>query len=107
MGFMPLTLVLTRSLIIALSLWIIGGGMAAIISFDRTDDLAHPQLPLVQLIDPELDELDDEGSSHATAVFVWLHATGGDAVTGLFNSFASRSASVSRPLYLTLAQYRI
>jgi hypothetical protein len=104
---MPRDLVLIRQVILTLSLWIAVGGLAAVNCVNLPDEVAQPPLPLVQLIDPELDEVDDEGSTAAAAVPARLDAAGGGQAIGLFNSVASRSAPTARPLYLKLAQYRI
>jgi hypothetical protein len=73
---------------------------------DLTDELLQPLVTLGQIVEPELDELNDEGLI-AAAALTSHHTAGVAPAIGVSNSVESPPVSSLRPLYLTLAQYRI
>ncbi len=105
---MPNNVVLTRQLVIILSVWVFVGGMAAADLFDLTDDLLQPLMSFTQVIEPELDEFDDDG---VLAVVTLLARQGHmrlhQGVGGFVGSVPSPAGASARPLYQQLAQYRI
>ncbi len=104
---MPSKPLLTRQLILFLSIWVFVGGMAAADLFDLTDDLLQPLLALTQAVEPELDEVDDVGGLAAT---VWLARRGGGTLPERGKVIAPGDSSIGsspRPLYQQHTQYRI
>ena len=103
---MPRELVLTRHLVVILSVWVCAWGMAAVDLFDLTDELLQPLASFGQIVEPELDELGDEGLNAAVAL-TSVDADGRVQATGVSSSVAAQAISSLRPPYLKLAQYRI
>jgi hypothetical protein len=101
---MPHESVLTRQLIVILSLWLCVWGMAAVDCFDLTDDVLRSLTALDQLVEPELDDEETPGLSAAVAaVMPPLPQVEHDGA----RSMSSVSAVSTRPRYQQLAQYRI
>lgn len=100
----PVTL--TRRLIVMLWVWIFVWGMVSVDLFDLTDEFLQPHAALAQLVEPELDELDEDGGGSADATATLLFLCRPVGLSAGAAGVAATSPS-TRPLYQQLAQYRI
>ena len=98
---------LSRKLLIILSVWVFGWGMAAVDLSDLSDELVPLSMQLSQVVESELDEIGN-GVCAALMVLTALTLIGGLSRSHCVWEGVSVPRSFStRPLYQQLTRYQI